>query len=137
MSDICAIPSHPRPVSIVLVPIAGMVSARPDLGHFTALEEVRLCMAGMPIKDADIRFYNMRDHGSRITLEFSGTAIGYTSIGMAPGIEMVAQAPIEVSTGDVVGIADRAALKLGPVITMVDPDGDVLQMTTNSYEINF
>ncbi|WP_141400423.1 hypothetical protein [Magnetospirillum sp. 15-1] len=137
MHDICSIPAHPRAVSIVLVPISGMVSAKPDFGHFTALEEVRLYVAGMPLKDADIRYYDMRDGGNRVTLEFHGTAITYTSIGMAPGIEMVAQAPIKVWTGTTVGIADRAALKLGPVITMVDPDGDVLQMTTNSYEINF
>lgn len=137
MSDICAIPSHPRPVSIVLVPIAGMVSAKPAIGHFSALEKVRLYMAGMPMRDADIKYYDMRDGGNRVTLEFSGTAIGFTSIGMAPGIEMVAQAPIEVWTGATVGIADRAALKLGPVITMVDPDGDTLQMTTRNYEINF
>lgn len=114
-----------RPTNIVLIPIHCTCVARPDEGQFTT-DDLGVYVGGMPVRDAVVT--SVTNSGDHIRVSFSGTAIMYTTGGIANAMDSLRLAPVEIWTGDVVGIAQQGELEVGNAVTLVRPDGQVFQL---------
>jgi hypothetical protein len=114
-----------RITNIVLIPIRCTCAARPDDDQFT-VADVRINVGGMPVRDAVIT--SVTNSGDHIRVSFIGTAIFYTTGGIGDALDEFYRAPVEIWTGDVVGIAHEGEMDVGTVVTLVRSDGQVFQL---------
>lgn len=114
-----------RTINIVLIPIRCTCTARPDDDQFNA-EDVRIYVGGMPVRDAVVT--SMTNSGDHLRVSFTGTAIFYTTGGIGDAFDALYQAPVEIWTGDVVGIAHEGEMDVGTAVTLVRADGQVFQL---------
>lgn len=113
-----------RTINIVLIPIRCTCAARPDDDQFNA-EDVRIYVGGMPMHDAVVT--SMTNSGDHIRVSFTGTTIFYTTGGIGDAFDALYRAPVEIWTGDVVGIAHEGEMDVDTVVTLVRADGQVFQ----------
>lgn len=114
-----------RSTNIVLIPIRCTCVARPDDGQFTT-DDLGIYVGGMPVRDALIT--SVTNSGDHIRVSFTGTAIIYTTGGIGDAFDALYHAPVEIWTGDVVGIAHECEMDVGTVVTLVRADGQVFQL---------
>lgn len=114
-----------RSTNIVLIPIRCTCVARPDDGQFTT-DDLGVYVGGMPVRDAVVT--SATNSGDHIRVRFTGTAIFYTTGGFGDAFDALYRAPMEVWTGNVVGIAQEGELEVGNTVTLVRPDGRVFQL---------
>ena len=113
-----------RTINIVLIPIRCTCAVRPDDDQFNA-QNVRIYVGGMPVRDAVIT--SVANSGDHIRVSFTGTAIFYTTGGIGNALDALYEAPVEIWTGDVVGIAHEGEMDVGTVVTLMCADGQVFQ----------
>lgn len=114
-----------RTTNIVLIPIRCTCAVRPDDGQFNA-EDVRINVGGMPVRDGLIT--TLTNSGDHIRVNVTGTAIFFTPGGIGNALDALYQAPVEIWTGDVVGIAQKVEMVVGNAVTLVRADGQVFQL---------
>lgn len=114
-----------RTTNIVLIPICCTCAARPDDDQFNA-EDVRIYVGGMSVRDAVVK--SAVNSGDHIRVSFTGTTIFYTTGGIEDAFDELYRAPVEIWTGDVVGIAHEGEMDVGTAVTLVRADGQVFQL---------
>lgn len=114
-----------EPINIVLIPVRCTCTAVPEDEHLID-DDLKIYIGGMPIKD--IKVTSMVNFGWQIKITFGGTAIFYTTGGVKDALERLYQVPIEIWTDRVVGLGQASELEVCGVITLVTPDGKVVQL---------
>ncbi len=112
-------------VNIVLIPVHCTCIAIPEDGRF-AEGSPKIYIGGLPIEDLKVTL--LLYSGSEIKVTFKGTALIHTTGGIKDALDRLYQVPIEVWTDGVVGLGQSVALEINGTITLVTPNGRVVQL---------
>jgi len=113
--------------NMVLVPFTCCCTFRPDFGSFRSSDRPNFRVSGLPISDASSWVFPPSFDG-QVEIEFSATAVVCTSGGIMGAVDRLRSGPVDIWTDHAEGIAEDFEIEIGEIVTMVKPDGQVIQL---------